>query len=167
MITGETTLKKINEYSFEEIPDKEDKYRPKWNRSFNNLDVTLKNVEFVHSFSTHDLDIWGNVERKHPEKPSLLIKPNISDGFRLTAIVDEDELIDNLYFFEKNDKENATCVIERPSQGILVTIREAKPYTEENEYFPKGIYFGSVVRCNFNSGEDYVAIELSLPKEQL
>ena len=79
--------------------------------------------------------------------------------------VDEDKQRDTLYCFTKTDEEEVFA-IERPGDGIEVRLRAGEP-SSGHKRIPDGVYFGNLVRCDFEPGRDYFCLEATLPKAQI
>ena len=165
MIVRDEKLRKISDGIFQEAEPPEDRSRPlEWRRSFNFIDLPLKNVKIVTSCSVHDTDFdW---EEEKTDEPLKLVKADVSDQIAITGIVDEEQMRDSLYFAVENKDENDLFSIERASGNINVSIKVGTP-SEENERTNSGIYRGTAFRMNFDPGEDDIYFELTAPKEHL
>ena len=165
MIIRDEKLRKVSDGIFQEAVSPEDRSRPlEWRRSFNFINLPLKNIEIVTSCSVHDVDFeWGEEKTTEPLK---LVKADISDQLAITGTVDEEQMRDSLYFAVESKEEEGLFSVERASGNINFSIKIGKP-SEENESTPAGLYYGTAFRMNFDPGEDDLYFELLAPKEQL
>ncbi len=100
MPIGYEKLRKISDDIFQEAEPPEGLGRPlEWQRSFNFIDLPLRNIKIVTGCSVHNIDIeWE-------EKIIKLIKADISESIAITGIVDEEQMRDSLYFAVENEEE--------------------------------------------------------------
>lgn len=165
MIIGDEKIRKVSDGIFQEAEPPKDRSRPlEWRRSFNFINLPLKNIKIVTSCSVHDTDFeW---EGEKTTEPLKLIKADISEQIAITGIVDEEQMRDSLYFAVENKEEKDIFSVERPSGNTNVSIKVGAP-SEENERTPAGLYRGTAFRMNYDPGEDDIYFELTAPKEQL
>lgn len=165
MIIGDEKLRKVSDSIFQEADPPEDRSRPlEWRRSFNFINLLLKNIKIVTSCNIHDTDFdWAEEKITEPLK---LVKADISEQIAITGIVDEEQMRDWLYFAVENKEDKDIFSVERASGNTNVSIKVGMP-SEENERIPSGLYRGTAFRMNFDPGEDDIYFELTAPKEQL
>jgi hypothetical protein len=165
LIIRDGKLRKVSDGVFQEADPPEDRSKPlEWRRSFNFISLPLRNITIVTSCSVHDVDFeW---EEEKTTEPLKLVKADISEQLAITAIVDEEQMRDTLYFAVENKEEKGIFSVERASGNTNVSIKLGKP-SEENERTAGGLYRGTTFRMNFDLGEDDLYFELTAPKEQL
>lgn len=165
MIDKNEKLRKISDGTFQEAEPPQDRSRPlEWRRSFNFVNLPLKNVQIVNSCTVHDTDFDLNAEEK--VNPVDLIKPNVAAKTAITGILDEEKVRDSIYFAVKEKKDGNTYKIERHRGETKITLRSGEP-TEASKNTPAGLYRGNAFRLNFDPGEDDLCFELSMPEKQI
>lgn len=122
MIIRDEKLRKVSDGIFQEAKPPKDRSRPlEWRRSFNFINLPLKNIKIVTSCSVHDTDFeW---EEEKTIEPLKLIKADITQQIAITGIVDEEQMRDSLYFAVENKEEKDIFSAERASGSTAIRAR--------------------------------------------
>lgn len=165
MILRDEKLRKVSDGIFQEAEPPEDRSRPlEWRRSFNFVNLPLKNIRIITGCSVHETEFCWEAEKS--VNPLKLVKPNISDNIAITGTLDEDQMRDRIYCAVESKEEEGLFSVERVAGLQKVTLKAGKP-SEESEKMPAGLYWGSAFRLNFDPGEDDLCFELCIPKDQM
>jgi hypothetical protein len=138
--------------------------RLKWRRMFNFVSLPLKNIKIITSCNVHEIKFESDLNKY--ENPLELVKTNIYDGIEITGLLDNDLMLDSIYFAVMQNVEDSTFAIERVAGQQKVTLSAGNP-TEESESIPVGLYYGGAFRMKHEPGEDDLCFDLCIPKDQM
>ena len=134
-------LKKISDDVYIDAePTKDGKNPLEWRRSFNFIEIPLKQIKVVTGCTVHDRDFNISLAPTQPLKEEIkLFKPKISGGLTISAFVDYAAMRDTIYIVDpKNSEETFTPSLS--GNEIIVTIAVGVP-TNDKQDAPEGIYW--------------------------
>ncbi len=170
MLTNER-LRFRDEATFEEAVPPADRSRPlEWRRSLNvvTFKATRPTVEYVYSVNEidhfHELRVDGNGAEAKEQTPP--IAPSAQRRQRVCVKVPQGEFRDTIYFTKETEKNSGVFELIRVKDDVRLTLTDLPP-SEHRGPFAAGAYAGTAFRADFDPGEDYLGVEVSLPPQHL
>jgi hypothetical protein len=165
VIIGDEKLRKVSDGIFQEAEPSADRSRPlEWRRSLNFINLPLKNIKIVTSCSVHETEF--RLKEEQASDPLELINPNLSHNISITGILDDERAQDTIYCAVSDNEDEDLYSVEKPSGEVTVSLKAGEP-SEKTDKLPGGIYWGNVIRSNFEPGEDDLCFELTIPKDEI
>jgi len=169
MLTNEQ-LRFRDEATFEEAAPT-DRSRPlEWRRSLNvvTFKATNPTVEYVYSVNEidhfHELRIEGNSAEAKEQTPP--IAPSAQRRQRVCVKVPQGEFRDTIYFTKETEKNSGIFELMRVKDDVRLTLTDLPP-SEHRGPFAAGAFAGTVYRADFEPGEEYLGVEVSLSTQHL
>lgn len=160
-------VRSIDDSTFQEASPPPERNRPlEWRRSFNVLNLELRDASFEYVLSVNDLDFLAP-RRKSGENDELLIAAaEQRRQLCLTARVSSEGTRDKIFRTSETSKGSGIYELVRPAEDVRLVVVQANPL-EESAPFRAGAFHGVAFDSNLEPGEDCICIQVGIPGEEL
>lgn len=160
-------LVRASETVFHNPDDIEQGKRPlEWRRSFNFVDLPLKDIKLITGCKVHEIDYSASFDDSEKAHPSREIIPSVADTISISGVLDDEEMRDWIYVAEKSKSNPGEYDVLQGKNPTKIVIKSGTP-SAATEDRPGGIYWGNAFHYDHEPGEDCIYFDLSVPHEQM
>lgn len=159
-----------NAHTFEdESSGKRD--RPlEWRRSFNTVSYIGKSPSIECLYSVNEIEYFDepqDVGKSHDlDKQSIVVTPNSIRSLRVGFTIPQDDLRDAIYCADKTESGSDLYTLSRPRGDVRIFLTD-KPPSDGRGPFGAGAYTGLAFRTDYESDENYLCVDVSVPTTHL